>query len=75
MTQSISSKDYRNMQGGKKARHSWNSSTVKTKRGKPAYYVCTLCGCTKEKEYGMPWVYFTDKDMFLKAPACKSPQP
>jgi len=50
-------------------RHKW------IKKGKKpwVYWECENCGCSKQKEYGMPWEYFRvgDRWPFHKSPECK----
>lgn len=49
-------------------RHKW------VKKGKKpwVYWECSRCGCSKQKDYGMPWYYFLpDRELpRIKAPAC-----
>ena len=51
------------------ARHKW------TKKGKRPwiYWECENCGCSRQKQYGMPWEYFRigERWPLHKSPVCK----
>jgi hypothetical protein len=51
------------------ARHKW----IKKGKRPYVYWECEVCGCEKQKEYGMPWEYFLPGDRWpsQKAPECK----
>jgi len=53
-------------------RHKW------VKKGKKplVYWECSRCGCTKQKDYGMPWFYFPQGEELpiFKSPPCSSPK-
>jgi hypothetical protein len=51
-------------------RHRW----TKKRNGRFIYWECVYCGCTKQKDWGMPWMYFTRDEAspgIFKSPKCK----
>ena len=40
--------------------------------GKFSYWECENCGCTKQKDWGLPWFYFVDGQEYpvFKSPKC-----
>ena len=52
-------------------RHKW----IKKRNGKLVYWECVKCGCTKQKDWGLPWFYFPIEHPSMplfKAPPCKT---
>ena len=48
-------------------RHKW----IKKRNGKFVYWECQNCGCTKQKDWGLPWFYFPS--CHASTPVFKSP--
>jgi hypothetical protein len=48
---------------------------MKKKNGKLVYWECPNCGYTKQKDWGLPWLYIpSDSASYLvfKSPPCKA---
>jgi len=54
------------------SQHKW----IKKENGRIVYWECSMCGCVKQKDWGLPWFYFPEGEEYpvFKSPPCNSPK-